>query len=599
MSLKSNQLNEKQLIALNELVNGITKEQIIWLNGYFEGRLAGLNGSVPVNGTASPFAEQVVESVQEPTMNLTILYGSETGRSQSLADKLAEKAAFRNISANVFSMYDYNYKKLQEEDNLAIIVSTHGEGEPPDMAEDFYKFITGKRAPKLNKLNFSVLALGDKTYKHFCKTGEDIYSACRNLGAYSVTSLVKCDVDYEVDADRWMNNFLANLTPVATSEAAQSTPEAAVKVEYSKKNPFMATILEKVEITGRDSDKEVYHLELALDESGLTYEPGDSVGIFTVNPETLVDQILEHTGFNPDHLVDLEIGEVPIKTALTHHLEITVLSVDMIQKYFERTQNKEVEKLLKDDEALDNYLYGHDLLDLLEDFPHEWHPNKLIQILRPLPPRLYSISSSMDKVGEEVHITVSVVRYENKDRKRVGACSSNLADMLDMDDAIPIYIDKNPSFKMPLNGSKMIMVGAGTGIAPYRAFLQQREMNDLKGGSWLFFGDRRFSSDFLYQVEWQKLLESKYLERMDVAFSRDQEEKVYVQHKLLENKEEVFKWLEEGAYFYLCGDMKHMAKDVNKTLLQIIKEQGGISEAKAVEYVKKLKREKRFQTDVY
>ena len=594
MSLKSNPLNEKQKSALNELVSGVSTEQIIWLNGYFEGRLAALNGSV------TSYAEQITESVQAPTMKLTILYGSETGRSQSLADKLAEKATFRNISANVFSMYDYNYKKLQEEDNVAIIVSTHGEGEPPDMAEDFYKFITGKRAPKLNSLNFSVLALGDKTYKHYCKTGEDIYSACRDLGAYSVTSLVKCDVDYEVDADRWMNNFLANLTPSVAPETVQSNPDAEVKVEYSKKNPYMATILEKVKITGRDSDKEVYHLELALDDSGLTYEPGDSVGILTVNPETLVDQILEHTGFDPDHLVDLEIGEVSIRTALTHHLEITVLSVDMIQKYFEKTQIKEVEKLLKDDDdALDKYLYGHDLLDLLEDFPFEWHPNKLVQILRPLPPRLYSISSSMDKVGEEVHITVSVVRYENKDRKRVGACSSNLADILDMDDAIPIYIDKNPSFKMPLNGSKMIMVGAGTGIAPYRAFMQQREMNDLKGNSWLFFGDRRFSADFLYQIEWQKLLETQHLERMDVAFSRDQEEKIYVQHKLLENKEEVFKWLEDGAYFYLCGDMKHMAKDVNKTLLQIIKEQGGITEAKAAEYVKKLKREKRFQSDVY
>ncbi len=599
MSLKSNPLNEKQISALNELVNGVSTEQVIWLNGYFAGRLAALNGSV------SPVLE--VESVQTPTTNLTILYGSETGRSQSLADKLAEKAAFKNISANVFSMYDYNYKKLNEEENLAIIVSTHGEGDPPDMAEDFYKFVTGKRAPKLNKLNFSVLALGDKTYKHFCKTGEDIYSACKSLGAFSVTSLVKCDVDFEVDAEIWMNNFLANLAPSASLAEASVSSEAVQngvtlsqpEVSYSKKNPFLATILEKVKITGRDSDKEVYHLELSLDNSGLTYEPGDSVGIFTMNPESLVDQIIEFSGFDPEQLVDLEIGEVPVRTALSHHFEITVLTVDMLQKYFEKTQNKAVEKLLKDEKALDEYLFGHDLLDLLEDFPYEWNPGKLLQILRPLPPRLYSISSSMDKVGEEVHITVSVVRYEKKNRERVGACSSNLADILDMDDTVPIYIEKNPAFKMPLNGSKIIMVGAGTGIAPYRAFLQQREMNDLKGNSWLFFGDRRFNSDFLYQVEWQKLLESKHLEKMDVAFSRDQKEKVYVQHKLLENKEEVYKWLEDGAYFYLCGDMKHMAKDVNKTLLQIIKEQGGISEAKAAEYVKKLKREKRFQSDVY
>ena len=591
MSLKSNPLNENQLKALGELVNGITAEQMIWLSGYFEGRLAGMNGTVSL--------APVVESVPVSNTNLTILYGSETGRSQSLAEKLAEKAKFKGISANVFSMYDYNYKKLQEEDNLAIIVSTHGEGDPPDMAEDFHKFITGKRAPRLEHLNFSVLALGDKTYKFFCKTGEDIYDACRSLGAFSVTPLMKCDVDYEVNADIWMNNLLVNLTP-AEPVASAATEEVKKPVtEYSKKNPYMATILEKVKITGRDSDKEVYHLELDLDDSGITYEPGDSVGIFAKNPDQLVEQIIKNTGFDPEHIVDLEIGEVTFHDALSYHLEITVVTIDMLQKYLEKTKNQDIEKLLKNEEALDEYLYGHDLLDMLEDFPHEWYPQKLVEILRALPPRLYSISSSQEKVGDEVHVTVSVVRYEKRKRMRLGACSSHLADNIDLDSAVPIYIEKNPSFKLPANGSKIIMVGAGTGIAPYRAFLQHREMNDLKGGSWLFFGDRRFNSDFLYQVEWQRLLESNYLEKMDVAFSRDQEQKVYVQHKLLENKEEVFKWIEDGAYFYLCGDMKHMAKDVNKTLLQIIQEQGGVSEAKAVEYVKKLKREKRFQSDVY
>ncbi len=598
MSLKSNPLSEKQLSALQELVTGVSTEQVIWLNGYFAGRMAALDGEaapVQVAESAAPVAKT----------NLTILYGSETGRSQTLAEKLAEKATFKNISANVFSMYDYNYKKLQEEENLAIIVSTHGEGDPPDMAEDFHKFITGRRAPKLEQLNFSVLAMGDKTYKFFCKTGEDIYNACRSLGAYSVTPIVKCDVDYEANAEIWMNNFLANLTPSESSPSQETValqaPNAEKKAasEYSKKNPFMAPIIEKVKITGRDSDKEVYHLELALDNSGLTYEPGDSVGVFTKNPDNLVEQILQKTGIDPEHIVDMEIGEVPFHTALEHHLEITIVTIDMLQKYYDRTKNPKLENLLKDEKQLDDYLYGHDLLDLLEDFPFDWRPDKLIEILRPLPPRLYSIASSMDKVGEEVHITVSVVRYERKNRKRVGACSSHLADYIDFDSAVPIYIDKNPAFKMPLNGSKIIMVGAGTGIAPYRAFLQQREMNDLKGGSWLFFGDRRFKADFLYQIEWQKLLESKHLEKMDVAFSRDQKDKIYVQHKLLENKAELFQWIEEGAYFYLCGDMKYMAKDVNKTLLKIIQEQGGVSEAKAVEYVKKLKREKRFQSDVY
>jgi sulfite reductase (NADPH) flavoprotein alpha-component len=447
------------------------------------------------------------------------------------------------------------------------------------------------------------LALGDKTYKHFCKTGEDIYKALKNLRAFPVTGLAMCDVDYEHDAEVWMNNFLLNLSPSESSVAKESVaaPVAAVDTysEFSRSNPYMATVLEKVQITGSDSDKEVYHLELSLEGSGLEYEPGDSVGIFTKNPDSLVEQILERTGFDPEQKVDVNEEEVAIKDAFTYHLEITMLTFDLLRKYHEKTKNTDLEKIINDDKLSDEYLYGHDVLDLLEDFPFEWNANKLVEILRIIPPRLYSISSSMESVGEEVHATVSVVRYERKKRLRNGACSSYLADEVEIDDQIPVYIDRNLSFKLPANGSPLIMVGAGTGIAPYRAFMQHRESLGIKGDSWLFFGDRRFYSDFLYQTEWQKLLKSDQLTKMDVAFSRDQEEKVYVQHKLKENQEEVFKWIENGAHFYLCGDMKYMAKDVNKTLLEIIQLQGGISEEEAEKYVKNLKREKRFQTDVY
>ena len=585
-----NPLNDKQRGAFNDLIKELTNEQAIWLHGWFEGRLSGIS--------AKPASPVITVSPAVPQSKLTILYGSETGHSHELAEKLAEKAANKNIAATVFNMYDYNTKKLIEEENLAIIVSTHGEGDPPDMAGDFHKFITGKRAPKLEKLNFSVLALGDKSYKHFCKTGEDIDAAIRILGAFRVTPMVKCDVDYEVSAEIWMNNFLLNLapaTPVVQTEIKQTNAGTV----YSKKNPYMATVLEKVKITGRDSDKEVYHLELSLEESGLTYEPGDAVGIFALNPASLVEQILQKTGFDPDYMVTLENGEMSIREALSHHLEITVLTFDTVKKYYEKTKLSELEKLIKDDKLLDEYLYGHDLLDILEDYPFDWNPNKLVEVLRQLPPRLYSISSSQDLVGDEVHATVSVVRYERKSRLRNGACSSHLADNIEIDDQVPVYIEKNPSFKLPANGAKVIMVGAGTGIAPYRAFMQQREADNKTGGTWLFYGDRRFQSDFLYQLEWQKWLKSNHLEKMNVAFSRDQKESVYVQHKMLENQQEILKWLEEGAHFYLCGDMKTMAKDVNKTLFEIIKNQGGITAEKAEEYVKKLKREKRFQQDVY
>ncbi|WP_346863022.1 assimilatory sulfite reductase (NADPH) flavoprotein subunit [uncultured Draconibacterium sp.] len=602
MSLKTNPFNEQQLTTLNQLLPGLTKEQILWLSGYLEGRLA-VEGGVAV----SPQPAAVV--LPESSTKLTILYGTETGHSHGLAEKLAQKATNKNINAQVLSMYDFNYKKLKEEENVAIIVSTHGEGEPPDMAEDFYKFVTGTRAPQLEKLNYSVLAMGDKTYKHFCKTGEDIYSALKALGAHSVCSLAKCDVDYDRDAEIWMNNFLVSLLSAQPAEQASvSTVTSAGIVsegsslafdEFSKSNPYMATVLEKVKITGRDSDKEVYHVELSLEGSGLEYEPGDSIGIFAKNPEALVEQILEKTGFNPEQKVDVKEEEITIKDALSHHLEITTLTFDVLKKYQEKVKNPDLAKIINDNKLSDDYLYGHDVLDLLEDFPFEWNANKLAEVLRPIPPRLYSISSSMESVGEEVHVTVSVVRYERKDRLRNGACSSHLADTIEIDDQLPIYVDKNPSFKLPANGSKIIMVGAGTGVAPYRAFMQHRESLGIKGESWLFFGDRRFSSDFLYQAEWQKLLKSEHLSKLDVAFSRDQEEKVYVQHKLKENQKEVFEWIENGAHFYLCGDMKYMAKDVNKTLLEIIQTQGGVTEEQAEKYVKNLKREKRFQTDVY
>ena len=592
MNVKTNPLNERQLVALSQLVEELTPDQILWLSGYLEGRLVAteISGSKITN---------VTENQSKTNTKLTILYGTDTGRSKMLAENLAEKVAALQITANVVNMYDYKTRQLKDEENLAIIVSTHGEGEPPDMAEDFHKYVTGKRAPKLESLKYSVLALGDKSYKFFCKTGVDIDIAFTKLGAASITPIVKCDVDFEDDAEIWMNNFIQHLTPSAQVQVNGKSTIKTAQTAYSKKNPFMATVLEKVKITGRGSDKEVYHLELSLEGSGLTYEPGDSVGIFPKNPELLVTHILQKTGIDASEKVQVKEDEVTFEEALARHLEITLLNRDVIQKYANITGNAELDKLLGNEHKLDEYLFGSDLLDLLEDFPFDWKAQDLVDILRSLPARLYSISSSQEIVGDEVHATVSVVRYNRKNRQRLGACSSHLADNIEIDDLVPVYIEKNPAFKLPVNGSKIIMVGAGTGIAPYRAFMQHRESQGLSGNSWLFFGDRRFHSDFLYQVEWQKLLKSKQLERMEVAFSRDQKDKIYVQHKLQEHQKEIFEWLENGAHFYLCGDMKNMAKDVNKTLLEIIRVQGGISEEQAEKYVKQLKREKRFQTDVY
>jgi len=591
MTNSNYRLNDQQVNKLHELINELSETQLAWVSGYIEGMISkGSVGAVPL-----------MESANEPVhsiANLTVLYGTETGNSQELAEKLVSKAAFKNISAKAVGMYDYDFTQLAEEENVAVIVSTHGEGEVPEMAKDFYDYITGDQATTLENISFSVLALGDRTYKHFCKTGEDIYMAMKDLGAFSIVPIEKCDVDYEQQAEIWMNNFLMNITPAMGASEVEPDEQQEEKT-FSKSHPYQSKILKKVKLTGEGSDKEVYHFELSLEGSGLTYEPGDAVGIFTRNPQALIDKILKKTGLDPIQQVFVKDGKASLLEALAHHVEITVLSYDLLEKYFEITQNEDLDKILDDDDLLDKYLDGHDLLDLLEDFPFDWNANKLIGILRPIPPRLYSISSSQAAVGNQVHATIALVRFKKEDRLRVGACSSHVIYDAEEGDTLPIYIDKNPSFKLPENNSAIIMVGAGTGVAPYRAFMQQRQKEGYTGYSWLFYGDRRSKTDFLYKEEWDNFLEDESLERLDLAFSRDQKKKVYVQHKMIENQEEIFEWIENGAHFYVCGDMKYMAKDVNKTLLEIIQTQGGVDQEQAEKYLRMLKKEKRYQTDVY
>jgi sulfite reductase (NADPH) flavoprotein alpha-component len=592
MSTQFNPLNVQQLKALSGLSAGLSREQIVWISGYFQGLLAGSGTNHASAGTIS----------DPPKAKLTILYGTHTGRSKTIASNLVGKLAANGVEAISVALDDYKTRQLAAETNVVFIVSTHGEGEPPAMAEDFHGFITGKRAPQLPNLNYSVVALGDKSYKLYCQTGVDIDQALARLGAKSILPVLKLDVDFEDEIDSWIDNFTKiyakNLMHSAEVNVIQANISSEIK--YSRKNPFLATVLDKVKITGRDSDKEVFHIELSLEGSGITYEPGDSVGILANNPPALVDAILKRAGFLGTEVIKLKEDDFLLKDALTDRLEITVLNRDVIQKYQQRTGNQKLQEMNENEGQLDQYLYGHDILDLLDEFPYEFTAQEFVDVLRSFPARLYSISSSQSAVGDEVHITVATVRYTRKERERSGACSSYLADQIDIDSQVSVFIEKNPAFKLPENDeTPVILVGAGTGVAPYRAFLQHRESNNQKGKTWLIFGDRRFHSDFLYQLEWQKLLKEGYLEKIDVAFSRDQNEKVYVQHRLIERQKEIFDWLNNGANIYLCGDMKQMARDVQNTLLQIFETEGGMSQEKALEYLKKLKKDKRFQTDVY
>ncbi|MGE5393097.1 MAG: assimilatory sulfite reductase (NADPH) flavoprotein subunit [Candidatus Saccharibacteria bacterium] len=592
MSIPLSPLSEQQLSALGSLTNEITREQLLWINGYFQGLL--------VSSGNKSLSVEPVSSVKSDK-KLTILFGTHTGRSKVIALKLAEVLKKQGVEVKTIAMDEYKTRELAAETHLVVVVSTHGEGEPPAMAEDFHGFVTGKRAPQLPTLNYAVVALGDKSYRLFCKTGTDIDSSFKQLGAKAILPVLKLDVDFEEEAERWINQFAATFSDISVSSATSIKASSVAKVhEYSRRNPFQATVLDKVRITGRGSDKEVYHVELSLKGSGITYEPGDSVGILPNNPPSLVEAILQFNGFEGSEKVIIKEGELSIKEALSRYLEVTVLNREVIQRYYEKTEIAALKEVLSNDHLLNQYLYGYDVLDLLEEFPAQLTPQDLAEILRSLPARLYSISSSQAAVGDEVHITVAKVSYHNKGRDRSGACSTYLAEHIEVDSLVSIFIEKNPAFKLPEDHkTPVILVGAGTGVAPFRAFLQHREANNQKGNTWLFFGERRFHSDFLYQVEWQKLVKNGFLEKIDVAFSRDQQEKIYVQHRLLQRQKEVYDWLNKGASIYLCGDMKSMARDVQQALLKIFESEGGMTEEKALEYLKQLKKERRFQTDVY
>jgi sulfite reductase (NADPH) flavoprotein alpha-component len=584
-------LNDKQQQLVGDLTSGLQRDQLLWLSGYLAG-LGEASGERPVAAVAG--------TQQVP---LTILFGTHTGHSEALANQLAEKASVLGIDVEVTVMEDYDVQELPDAGNLLVIVSTDGEGEPPLNALDFLEYLQGERCRELPGLNYAVLALGDRSYKQFCQTGIDFDTALEGKGANRLLELVKCDVDYHEDARQWSDDVLDILQQqkgtVSDVSVTASGPLTSA-VAYDRQHPFGAKVLDKIKLSGRGSGKEVYHLELLLRDSGLTYEPGDTVGIFCDNPPELVEKVLEITGFDCNEPVTVKDGTHPLETVLRHHLELSVLNRSVLESYRELSGNEILADLLNDEQALDTYLYGHDVVDLLTDFPAELDVTGLISVLTPLQPRMYSISSSQAAHPEELHLTVAAVRYDNHDRRRHGACSTFLSDRVEPGSEIPIFIEKNRNFKLPeQTEAPLIMVGAGTGIAPYRSFVQHRQKLKVNGDSWLFFGDRQFYTDFLYQAEWQKFLKKGSLGQLTVAFSRDQEEKLYVQHRMREHSRQLYEWLQRGAYFYVCGDKNQMAKDVHQTLLEIVAAEGGMTPEKADEYLKELKKQRRYQLDVY
>lgn len=615
LSVTNSPFTEGQATQINELLQTLTPEQKVWLSGYLVANQQLTSGTSETQGSQIGAVSKDTETMlqqNEPTIQpekraITLLYGSETGNAQGLAEIFEERLS--NIGHNVTlkAMDEFKPKNLKNVEDLFIITSTQGEGDPPDNAAELHEFIHGRKAPKLEGVRFSVLALGDQTYEFFCQTGRDFDKKLEELGAERLYERVDCDVDYEEDAEKWMANVINTIdsAPEGTQseQVVSESIKSAKEKKYSKANPYQAEVLENINLNGRGSNKETRHIEFLLDNFGEEYEVGDCLVVLPQNDPALVELLMSTLGWDPSDQIQIsEDGDtISLEEALTSYFEITKLTKPLLQNAAAYFDNEALEDKVQDSEWIQNYIEGRDFIDLLNDFPpEELEPEDLYQILRKLPPREYSISSSYQSLPDEVHITVGAVRYNTHGRDRSGVCSVQFAERIQPGDTVPIYLKRNPNFKFPKNGdTPVIMIGPGTGIAPFRAHMQEREEYGYKGNTWLFFGDQHFTTDFLYQTEWQEWLKDGVLEKMNVAFSRDTDQKVYVQHRIAEHSKEFNEWLEKGASIYICGDEKNMAKDVHQAIRNVLVKEQNLTEEDAESYLKQMKKDKRYQRDVY
>jgi len=558
--------------------------QRAWLSGYLAGVQARDSGE---DNNAAP--------------TLDILYGTQTGNAEAVAEEAAEMAKSIGFAPVVSELDAIEMEQLAAMKQVIIVISTYGEGEMPDNSELFWDALSSSSAPRLESMSYGVLALGDTGYDQFCQAGKLLDTRFEQLGAKRLAPRVDCDVDFEDMASEWVASTLPLVSGDDLDAAAIPAPEKTAKSGWSRKNPYMSKIIDNHCLSGPKSAKEILHIGFDLGDSGLTYEAGDAMGVMPVNNSGLVDLLLKRVNAGFDTAVsnhDAALGDL-----LTRKFEIMTPPKGLINAIADKSGDDELNRILSngDKEALESFLWGRDTLDLLNLNPDlAIDPEEFLGWLKPLQHRAYSISSSPKAHEGEVHLTVAAVRWTYDRRPHMGVCSTFLADQAAVGQEAGIFMTPNKSFRVPAdNDAPMIMVGPGTGIAPFRAFLEERQAREAKGKNWLFFGDQHRESDFIYEAEIGEMSKSGLLSRLDLAFSRDQAEKVYVQDRMRQNGKALFGWLQDGGHFYVCGDALRMARDVDAALAEIIQTEGGMSVEDAEDYVKNLKREKRYLRDVY
>ena len=587
-------LNPEQLARLQAATTDFTPTQLAWVSGYFWGVLNQQSGAA----VAVPAQAAEVPSI-------TLISASQTGNARRVAEALRDDLLAAKLNVKLVNAGDYKFKQIAAEKLLVVVTSTQGEGEPPEEAVALHKFLFSKKAPKLDGTAFAVFGLGDTSYEFFCQSGKAFDSKLAELGAERLLDRVDADVEYQTAAAEWRARVVEVLkarAPVAAP--AQLATSGAVNdihtSPYTKEAPLSATLSVNQKITGRDSEKDVRHIEIDLGDSGLRYQPGDALGVWYQNDPQLVKELVELLWLKGDEPVTVDGKTLPLAEALEWHFELTVNTATIVENYATLTRSESLLPLVGDKAQLQQYAAATPIVDMVRFSPAQLDAEALIGLLRPLTPRLYSIASSQAEVESEVHVTVGVVRYEIEGRARAGGASSFLADRVEEDGEVRVFIEHNDNFRLPANPeTPVIMIGPGTGIAPFRAFMQQRAADGAQGKNWLFFGNPHFTEDFLYQVEWQSYVKEGLLTRIDLAWSRDQQQKVYVQDKLREQGAELWRWINDGAHIYVCGDANRMAKDVEHTLLEVIAEYGAMDAEAADEFLSELRVERRYQRDVY